>query len=77
MIVHASGRFVCLHTYIAVADDDGARFVCDRCGHRTVLLPLQRSSAFGRVLRFSRAWPGFPFAAPFSGCVTTSEDTHR
>ncbi len=52
MIVHAAAMFGCHHRYLVLEDDGLALFVCESCGHRTDMLPLQLDAARGEVVDF-------------------------
>jgi hypothetical protein len=77
MMIEASGRFVCRHQYRAVPAGDGARFVCDACGHRTETLPLQRSTTFGLIVRFPPALSASLHTLPASALESPVEETQR
>jgi len=52
MVIHAATTFRCRHQYVATAEQGRLLFVCDRCHHRTELLPLHRGAPVRGVMIF-------------------------
>jgi hypothetical protein len=52
MIIYAAEKFHCRHRYVATTEGDLLLFVCDRCHHRTELLPLDMGTRTRAVVRF-------------------------